>query len=114
MFRTIRKITVLALALMLLVGAAVYAQGQGQGARGGVGGRGGAGGPGGPGGLGINLQGLDLTETQRQQIREITQRYQEQMRTEILNVLTPEQQEKAKQLQQSRRDQRRDQRQQQR
>jgi Spy/CpxP family protein refolding chaperone len=82
-----------------LVAGAVYAQAPGPGGRGGRGF--------GPGGaIGIELRDLNLSDAQRQQIRAIMQRYQEQMRAEIMSVLTPEQQEKAKQLQESRRDRR--------
>ena len=48
---------------------------------------------------GIEVRGLELTEPQRLQIREILQRYQEQVRADIMLVLTPEQQEKVKQAQ---------------
>ena len=100
------------IAVLLIVAAAVYAA-QGPG-----GGRG-FGGPGGRGALGpagINLRALDLTDAQRDQIRQITQRYQEQMRTEIMAVLTPEQQQKVQQMQaqrQQRQQERRGQQQQQ-
>ena len=43
-----------------------------------------------------HLRGLDLTDAQRDQIREIVQRYQQQMRSDILLVLTPDQQQKLK------------------
>ena len=99
-------------ALVLIVAAAVYAA-QGPGGGRGVGGRGG---PGGFGPAGINLRGLDLTDAQRDQIRQIMQRYQEQMRTEIMAVLTPEQQQRVQQEQAQRQQrlQERQQRQQQR
>jgi Spy/CpxP family protein refolding chaperone len=67
---------------------------QGRGAR-----RGGPDGPGGRGGIGapgIALRGLDLTDVQQDQIREIVQRYQQQMRADIMLVLTPDQQQKLK------------------
>lgn len=100
------------IAVLLIAAAAVYAA-QGPG-----GGRG-FGGPGdrrGVGPVGINLRALDLTDTQRDQIRQITQRYQEQMRAEIMAVLTPEQQQKLQQMQEQQRQrlQERQQRQQQR
>ena len=82
------------LAVLLIVAAAVYAQGPGGGR-----GFGGRGGPAGVGAGGINLRALDLTDAQREQIRGIMQRYQEQMRAEIMAVLTPEQQQKAQQMQ---------------
>ena len=58
----------------LLAGGAAFAQGQGgPGSPGG--GRGGrAGGPGGPGDVGLPLAQLNLSDSQRQQIRELTQR----------------------------------------
>jgi len=96
-------------ALVLMVAAAVYAQ-QGPGGGRGFGGRGG---PAGLGPAGINLRALDLSDAQRDQIRQIMQRYQEQMRTEIMAVLTPEQQQKAQQMQEQQK-QRMQQRQQQR
>ena len=51
-----------------------------QGPRGGgpFGGRGGRGGPGGPGGPGLALGALNLTDTQRDQVRDIRERYREQ------------------------------------
>ena len=86
----------LVLMLALVVTGLAFAQGAGNARRGqrGPDGFGRMGGP-----AGIELRQLNLTDAQRQQIRDIVQRYQEQMRTEIMSVLTPEQQEKAKQLQ---------------
>ena len=92
---------VAAVALTVGAGGLAFAQDQNaprQGARAGAR----AGGPrqGGPAlGVvrGIELRGLELSEPQRQQIREIVQRYQEQARTDIMLVLTAEQQEKVKQ-----------------
>lgn len=80
---------VVAFVAVLIAGSVAFAQGQGGG------GRRGGGGPG-FGGPGMELRGLDLTDAQRDQIREITQRYQQQMRNDILLVLTPDQQEKFK------------------
>lgn len=82
-------------ALVLAVGTFAFAQGADGNRRG----------PGGPGGrgfggpAGMELRGLDLTDAQRDQIRDIMQRYQEQIRTDVMLVLTPEQQAKAKELQ---------------
>jgi hypothetical protein len=106
--KRLRWISVAAMVVLLIAGSLAFAQGRA--AR-----RGGPGGPfpGGP--AGIPLRGLDLSDAQRDQIRDIVQRYQQQMRTDILLVLTPEQQEKAKQLeakQQARMKQRLDQMQQ--
>jgi periplasmic protein CpxP/Spy len=81
-------------AIVLLVTGIAFAQGGG-GRRGG-----GPGGPGGPlfgGGAGIALRGVDLSDAQKEQIKQIVDRYQEQMRSDIMLVLTPEQQEKVKQ-----------------
>ena len=89
-------ISVVAAVALLVVGSIAFAQGPG-GRRGG--GPGGPGGPGFGGPAGIELRGLDLSDAQRDQIRQIVQRYQEQMRADVMLVLTPEQQEKAKQLQ---------------
>jgi len=92
---------------VLVVGTVAFAQGQGGGGR-----RGGD-----PRfAPGVELRGLDLSDVQRDQIRDIVQRYQQQMQTEIMAVLTPEQQTKAKALQaerQARMKQRMQQRQQQ-
>ena len=44
----------------------------------------------------MELRGLDLTDAQRDQIRDIVQRYQQQMRNDVLLVLTPDQQQKFK------------------
>src|SRR6478735_925095 len=90
--RRFRWVAIVAVIAVLVAGTMAFAQGPG-GRRGG----------GGPGGLGfapgIELRGLDLSDTQRSQIREIMQRYQQQMQSEIMLVLTPEQQAKAKALQ---------------
>jgi Spy/CpxP family protein refolding chaperone len=88
-----RWVAVVAVIAVLIAGTIAFAQGPGGGRRGG-------GGPGGPGfAPGVELRGLDLSDTQRSQIREIVQRYQQQMQSEIMLVLTPEQQTKAKALQ---------------
>jgi periplasmic protein CpxP/Spy len=72
-----RALTTTAILAGLLVGGVAFAQGPGQGRRGpgGFGGFRGPG-PGGPGGL--PLQALNLTETQRDQIRQLTQQYRQQ------------------------------------
>ncbi|MGE0443664.1 MAG: hypothetical protein AB7P99_00445 [Vicinamibacterales bacterium] len=46
---------------------------------------------------GVELRGLELNDAQRDQIRDIVERYRQQMRTDIMLVLTPEQQEQVKQ-----------------
>lgn len=62
-----------ALVLAAGVGVGVYAQGDGPGRRGGFG-------PGGPGRGGFpGLARLDLTDAQREQVRDVMQRYREQM-----------------------------------
>jgi Spy/CpxP family protein refolding chaperone len=86
-------------ALVLAVGTLAFAQAPGDGGRRGPGGPGGPGGRGFGGPAGIELRGLDLTDAQRDQIRDIVQRYQEQIRADVMLVLTPEQQAKAKELQ---------------
>lgn len=92
-----KGILVMAIAALLVVASSfafAQAQGQGQGDRRGPRG----GGPGfGGGPAGVELRGVDLTDQQRQQIRDIVQRYQQQMRTDIMLVLTPDQQQKVKQ-----------------
>ena len=79
---------VVALVAVLVAGSVAFAQGPAAGGR-----RGGGPGFGGPG---VELRGLDLTDAQRDQIRDIVQRYQQQMRSDILLVLTPDQQQKFK------------------
>ena len=69
-----RTLTAGVLVAGLLASGAAFAQGQGGPGRPG-GGRGGRpGGPGGPGDLGLPLAQLNLSDSQRQQIRELTQR----------------------------------------
>ena len=90
---------------VLLVAGIAFAQGGG-GRRGG--GPGAAGAPGGPrfgGGAAagvVALRGIDLSDVQKDQIKQIVDRYQEQMRSDIMLVLTPEQQEKVKQAEATR------------
>ena len=71
-----RTLTAGVLVAGLLVTGAAFAQGPGgPGRPGGPGGRGARlGGPGGPGDLGLPLAQLNLSDTQRQQIRELTQK----------------------------------------
>ena len=76
MVRYFRSLGVIALAALLAGGAVAYAQtAQGGGPRG----RGFGVGPGGLG-AGLSLRGLDLTEAQREQVRQLTQQSREQMR----------------------------------
>ena len=72
-----RVLTLTAALAGLLAGGVAFAQGPGPGRRGpgGFGGPG-PGGPGGPGGL--PLQALNLTETQQDQIKQLTQQYRQQ------------------------------------
>jgi Spy/CpxP family protein refolding chaperone len=66
---------------------------------------------GGPGGLGLpGLHALDLNDAQKEQIKTITQSHREEMRqiaermrTQVLSVLTPEQQQKFNELRAERR-----------
>jgi protein CpxP len=69
-----RAFTLTAVLAGLLAGGIAFAQGGGPGRRG-PGGFGGPG-PGGPGGL--PLQALNLTETQQDQIKQLTQQYRQQ------------------------------------
>jgi Spy/CpxP family protein refolding chaperone len=86
--RRFRWLAVVAMIALLIAGTVAFAQGPG-GRRGGA-----------PGfAPGVELRGLDLSDSQREQIRDIVQRYQQQMQAEIMQVLTPEQQTKAKALQ---------------
>ena len=63
----------------VVVATGVYAQGQGPRGRG-------------PGGSPFpGLQSLDLTDAQKDQVREITERHRQQMQDEIYAVLTPDQ-----------------------
>ena len=101
-----RSMTAMAVMAVLVAGSLAFAQGTAQGTGQGTerGRRGPGGGLGGPGGrglggpAGVELRGLDLNQTQREQIQEIATRYREQMRNEIMLVLTPDQQVKARQL----------------
>jgi Spy/CpxP family protein refolding chaperone len=52
----------------------------------------------GPRGPGRPLSLLNLTDAQREQVREIVQRHREQMRSEIEAILTPEQMAQAEKL----------------
>jgi Spy/CpxP family protein refolding chaperone len=78
----IQKVATIALAVALIEGGAValYAQGPGGRGRGAapLGGPGGAGGPGRGFAAGFRLGQLDLSDAQKQQIRDITKRYREQ------------------------------------
>jgi len=68
-----RAFTLTAVLAGLLAGAIAFAQGGGPGRRG----PGGFGGPG-PGPGGLPLQALNLTETQQDQIKQLTQQYRQQ------------------------------------
>ena len=80
MIRSFRFVIFAALVL-LAAGVAAFAQGPG-----GVRGRG-PGGPGGPG-IGVPLQALNLTEAQREQVRQVTEQHREQTRTLIERLRT--------------------------
>lgn len=70
-----RNLTAGVLVAGLLAGSgAAFAQDAGPGRPGGPGGRGGRGGPGGPGDFGLPLAQLNLTDSQRQQIRDLTRK----------------------------------------
>ena len=79
-----RSLTITAALITLLAGGAALAQSQGPGGRRGPGGPGefGLGGPGGRGGPGggLPIRELNLSETQQQQIRDVTEQYREQNR----------------------------------
>jgi periplasmic protein CpxP/Spy len=73
----LRSFVVIATFIALVAAVAVYAQGPGFGRGGGpFGGRGGFG----PDLAGLPLRQLNLTETQQQQIRDVTQQYRDQNR----------------------------------
>src|SRR4051794_31311668 len=72
-----RTLTASLLMAGLLAGGAAFAQGPDGGGRPGPGGRGGRGGPGGPGDLGLPLAQLNLTDSQREQVRELTRQRQQ-------------------------------------
>ena len=77
MVRRFHLLHVIALVIGLLAGGALaYAQGPEPG---GPRGRGPGAGPGGPGG-GLALRGLNLTDAQQEQVRQLTQQNREQMR----------------------------------
>jgi Spy/CpxP family protein refolding chaperone len=69
-----RSLTAGALVAVLLATGLAFAQDSAPGRPGGPGGRAGRGGPGGPRDLGLPLAQLNLTDAQRQQIRDLTQR----------------------------------------
>jgi Spy/CpxP family protein refolding chaperone len=91
-FPTLRAFVVMAalggtvLAGTVLGGTVLAAQGPGPGSMRGRG----PGGPGGPGdrGAGIALRALDLTEAQREQVRQLTEQHREQTRTLAERVRT--------------------------
>ena len=78
-------------ALVLAASIWVYAQVPGPGPRG----RGF--GPAGPQ-AGVMLRGLNLTDAQKDQVREITERHRQQMQDEINAILTPDQRAQADKL----------------
>jgi Spy/CpxP family protein refolding chaperone len=81
----LRGIVVCALVAVFALGSLAFAQGQAGEWRGPRRGAGIA-------GPGVELRGVDLTDAQRDQIRDIVERYRQQMRTDTMLVLTPEQQ----------------------
>lgn len=90
----LRSVAAASLAVVLVAGAA---QAQGPG---GFRGRG----PGGRGQLGLMLPlgQLDLTDAQRQQIRQLLERHRMELDSEITALLTPEQQGRLEQLRRER------------
>jgi Spy/CpxP family protein refolding chaperone len=76
------SVIVITLFTALVAGGAAFAQGFGGRGRG-PDGFGGLGGRGGPGGFGLPLQQIELSETQRQQIRDVTQQYRDQNRQAV-------------------------------
>ena len=76
MVRSYRYVVIAAL-VILIAGAGAFAFAQGPGGRGR--GFGGPGGPGGPG-IGMALGALNLTDAQREQVRQITQQHREEAR----------------------------------
>jgi Spy/CpxP family protein refolding chaperone len=80
----LRGIVVCAIVAVFALGSLAFAQGQGER-------RGQRRGPG-VAAPGVELRGVDLTDAQRDQIRDIVERYRQQMRTDIMLVLTPDQQ----------------------
>ena len=99
MARPIRIVAmIVALAALLAGGAALYAQGGPGGNRGRGAGGFGSGGPGG----GLPLRELNLTDAQRDQVRQVMQQYRpqfqalnERVQSDIRAILTPAQQQKA-------------------
>ena len=98
MVRLIRIVMVIAALVALLAGGVVLAQGGPGGGRG----RGAGGfGPGGPG-FGLPLRELNLTDAQRDQVRQVMEQYRPQFQAlndrlegDIRALLTPEQQQQA-------------------
>ncbi len=82
-----RIVTVTAALTGLLAAGAIAAQVQGPGPGGRGGGPGLAGGPGGRGG-GLPLRQLNLSDTQQQQIRDVTQQYRDQNRQAAAQLRT--------------------------
>ena len=102
MVRPIRIVAMIAALVALLAGGvALYAQGGPGGGRG----RGAGGfGPGGPG-AGLPLRELNLTDAQREQVRQVMEQYRpqfealnERVQSDIRAILTPEQQQQADKL----------------
>ncbi len=84
-----RVMVAVAVVQLFVVGSVAFAQGPPAGRRGGSGG---------PGGPGLALRGLELSDVQRQQVRDIVQRHRDSVRDEIFALLTPDQLAKAKQF----------------
>ena len=92
--KRVHMVGLVALIVSLSMGGLALAQQQG-------GRRGGPGGPGRGPGFGppiVELRGLDLSDGQRDQVKQIMDRHREEMRTEIYAILTADQLTKAKQL----------------
>ena len=83
MIRRSRVLALAALALVLAGGSLAIGQGLGPG---GPRGRGPGMGPGGPGALGLPLAELNLTDAQRQQLRQLMEQFQAQNRTLVEQV----------------------------
>jgi protein CpxP len=86
---TVRKVSLAAILVAALAGGVAFAQGGGPGRRGGgPGAFGGPGRPGGPGGAGLPLQALNLSDTQKDQVKQLLQQSREQNRAAAAQLRT--------------------------